>query len=103
MDVKISTIQLHKYFSRLKGLMFKSNLEPQSFYHLKPCGSIHTFLMKVPIDVVFLSEDYHVLSIHRAVGPNRLLWQKGAKSVLESKVGLVDQHGLSIGKQVDLT
>ena len=50
---------------------------------LVPCGDIHTFWMRRPIDVAFLDSSGVVIESHRGVGPNRRLRNRHAKATLE--------------------
>ncbi len=48
-------------FARLAGLMGK-HLSPGEGALLRPCRSVHTFFMKEPIDLLFLSSEGYVLA-----------------------------------------
>lgn len=60
--------------SRLLGLMFQKDLGEFDGLLLQPCNSIHTFFMRFPIDVVFLSANNEVVKVIRAMPPWRLSW-----------------------------
>jgi uncharacterized protein len=47
------------------------------------CASVHTFGMRFPLDLYFLDREGRVLSVKRRVPPRRVVWQRGARSVLE--------------------
>jgi uncharacterized membrane protein (UPF0127 family) len=47
------------------------------------CGSIHTFGMRFPIDVVFLDSAGEPVSRRSAVPPRRVVVERRAASVLE--------------------
>lgn len=72
------------FFSRLKGLMFRSELELGYGCWIIPCMQIHTCFMQTPIDVVYLSGDGVILDVEK----NLLPWKvgkkiKGTQSILE--------------------
>jgi len=47
------------------------------------CASVHTFGMRFPLDIYFLDEEGRVISVRRRVPPRRVVWQRGARNVLE--------------------
>ena len=61
-------------YTRILGLMFKPNMNGMGGLLLNPCNSIHTFFMRFPIDVIFLSQDNKVIKIHRNMVPWRMSW-----------------------------
>lgn len=50
---------------------------------LVPCHDIHTFGMRHPLDIAFISRDGEVLDVHRNVSTMRRLKHKGASLVAE--------------------
>ena len=81
------------FLARLKGLLGRKKIQGGYGLLLKPCGSIHMFFMKFPIDAFFLAGDekgFRVLEIKRNLKPWRLaLAPAGTKAVLETKPGTV--------------
>ena len=67
--------------ARLKGLEWLRR--PGSILVLAPCSDIHTFTMRGPIDVAFVSAGGVVLKACRGVKPRRRLRCKGSVVVLE--------------------
>ncbi len=70
--------------SRMRGLMFRNEIEKDEGIILEPCNSIHTFFMKFPIDVVFINKKNKIIKIYKSLPPWRLtpiVW--GSKKVLE--------------------
>jgi uncharacterized protein len=47
------------------------------------CASVHTFGMRIALDVYFLGSDDEVLDVRRAVPPRRFVAHRGAVAVLE--------------------
>lgn len=86
------------FMTRLKGLMFKKNFNKGEGLIIVPCNNIHTFWMKFPIDVVFLSQDNTVVYVIENLKPNRIspLIRK-AHSVLELPVGTIREANIKIG------
>ena len=67
--------------SRLVGLIGRKTFDGTIM--LVPCCDVHTFGMKGPIDIAFVSGEGIVLETHRHIGPNRRLKNKQAVAVLE--------------------
>jgi uncharacterized membrane protein (UPF0127 family) len=61
-------------YTRVLGLMFKPNMNGMGGLLLNPCNSIHTFFMRFPIDVVFISKDDVVIKVIRSMAPWKMSW-----------------------------
>jgi hypothetical protein len=76
------------FFDRLKGLMFNDDLQDNEGLLIDHCNSIHTFFMKYPIDVVYLSAEDEVLKVSHNMKPWRIgLPVFNARKTLELKSG----------------
>ncbi len=76
------------FFSRLKGLMFSSELPSCDGLLIFPCNSIHTFFMRYSLDVIFLDNQLNVIKIIRDFKPWKMSWiYFKATQVLEMKAG----------------
>lgn len=61
------------FFKKLKGLMFVKNFN----YILKlKCNGIHTFFMKINIDVILTDKNDKILYIYKNLKPNRIILPK---------------------------
>jgi hypothetical protein len=87
-------------WSRMRGLLGRSELPRGEGIYLRPAGSIHTFFMRFPIDVVFVDGDGVVVGVERALKPWRTAWRKGAKAVLELAAGEADARSLTAGQRL---
>lgn len=77
----VTFVVLSSWVERLRGLLgTRVDADPVM---LMRCGSIHTFGMRYPIDVAFVSERGEVLRSMRALAPRRLLASSDAYCVLE--------------------
>ena len=83
--------------ARMRGLLGRSDLPQGEGVLLRPAGSIHTFFMRFPIDVVFLSEDDVVVKVVHRLPPWRAAGMKGARSVLELAAGEAESSGIEVG------
>jgi uncharacterized membrane protein (UPF0127 family) len=69
--------------TRLLGLAFLSREGVGAGLRIPRCRSVHTFGMRFDLDIYFLDAAGQPTSVHRAVPPNRLVWDRRAVAVLE--------------------
>jgi hypothetical protein len=86
--------------ARMRGLLGRSNLPQGEGILLRPAGSIHTFFMRFPIDVVFLNEEGVVVEVVPRLQPWRAAGVKGARSVLELSAGEAESRGIEVGSKL---
>ena len=86
-------------WARLKGLLGLRSFE--GVLVLAPCADVHTFAMRMKIDVAFIDENGLVVRADRDVGPWRRLKAPGAIAVVERQA---DSHApwLSEGAHVGM-
>jgi|LSQX01.1.fsa_nt_gb uncharacterized membrane protein (UPF0127 family) len=60
------------YGERRQGLLGRSSLEEGEGLIIRPCKGVHSFGMKFPIDVAYVSKDGEILHIISPLHPNRL-------------------------------
>ena len=87
-------------FTRMKGLLGRSGLEPGEGLLLRPASSIHMFFMRFPIDVVFLDRELEVRKVVPDLGPWRFAGARGAKSALELPAGEAQRRGIVAGQRL---
>jgi uncharacterized membrane protein (UPF0127 family) len=88
-------------FPRMKGLLGRSGLAPTEGMLIRPAPSIHTFFMRFPIDVVFLSRDGDVLKVASNVGAWRTRSCRKAYAVLELAAGEADRRNITVGDRIE--
>jgi uncharacterized membrane protein (UPF0127 family) len=86
---------------RMKGLLGRKSLEAGEGMLIRPAPSIHTFFMRFPIDVVFLSRKGEVLKIAQHVAPWRARSCRHSYAVLELAAGEAGRRGLAVGDRID--
>lgn len=59
------------FWARLRGLMFRAELPADGGMVIEPNGSVHTFWMRFPIDVIFVDRSDRVVGLVPAMPPNR--------------------------------
>lgn len=69
--------------TRLRGLSRRERSQAGPGLLIPRCASVHTFGMRFPLDLFFLDGEGRVIAVRRRVPPRRVVWQRGAKAVLE--------------------
>lgn len=87
--------------SRRRGLLGRNGLDVGHGLLITPCGSVHTFFMRFPIDVVFLDRDRRVRKVVERLRPGRLAWGGWrAWQTLELAAGAIAAAGLRRGDRL---
>ncbi|MFD8716685.1 DUF192 domain-containing protein [Streptomyces sp. NPDC059629] len=86
------------YRARTKGLLGRDGLEGAIL--LSPANGIHTFRMRIPIDVAYLDRRLTVIAV-RTMRPGRLgLPRLRSRHVLEAEAGAMAAWGVETGTRV---
>ncbi|KUM94107.1 hypothetical protein AQI88_23395 [Streptomyces cellostaticus] len=100
-DGAVLTVPLEistSYRARTKGLLGRDALDGAML--LSPASGVHTFGMRIPIDVAYLDRRLTVLAV-RTMQPGRLGRPRlRARHVLEAEAGAMAEWGLDVGVQV---
>jgi uncharacterized membrane protein (UPF0127 family) len=86
---------------RRTGLLKHTGLKPGEGLWIAPCEGVHTFGMKFPIDVLFLSKKKQVLKARPDMVKGRIAFSLRAYSVLELPAGTLAQTGTVAGDQLE--
>lgn len=86
---------------RNTGLLKHLKLDPGEGL-LIPTQAVHTFRMKFPIDVAFLSRQRKVLKIRAGMERGRIAVSLLAHSVLELPAGTLAASGTAVGDQLKI-
>jgi uncharacterized membrane protein (UPF0127 family) len=81
--------------------MGRAELPAGSALILEPNGSVHTFWMRFPIDVIFTDRTGRVVGLRAAMPPNRPYagaWR--AHRTIELPAGVIDASGTQPGDQL---
>jgi len=90
------------FYSRFVGLMGRRELPFGDALWIDPCNSIHTFFMRIPIDVLLLDRDLRVVKAFHALVPWRMtLIYRKARTVLELPAGTLAASQTAEGDQLD--
>lgn len=88
------------YRARRKGLLGRRSVDGAIL--LTPANSIHTFRMRIPIDVAYLDRGLNVVAV-RTMRPGRLgLPRPRSRHVLEAEAGAMAGWGLKVGARVEI-
>jgi uncharacterized protein len=94
------------FWARGRGLMGRAAL-PQGFaLVIYPGSSIHTFFMRLPIDVLFVDREHRVVGLREAMPPGRPAagvapWR--GRYVIEMPAGVIAATGTQLGDQLIVT
>ncbi|MCO7223835.1 DUF192 domain-containing protein [Pleionea sp. CnH1-48] len=88
------------FLQRAKGLLGRTELGVKEGMFFKDCASIHMFGMKIPLDIVFLNEEYEVVKVVESLQPYRMAASKNAKHVIEFKDGFVKSQNIVFGEKL---
>ena len=85
--------------ARSRGLLGKKQFEGALL--LRRTRSVHTFGMRITIDVAFLSDDLHVIAT-TTMPPYRIaLPRRGGRAVLEAQAGAFERWKLVPGDELE--
>lgn len=97
----LTLVRAASYWERLVGLIGRTHLPPDEGFVIEPCGSIHTFFMRMPIDVLFLDAQGAVLRTVANVRPWRAyVGCAKARSVVELAAGTIERRGIKVGDRI---
>lgn len=86
--------------TRRKGLLGRDGLADGEGLWIVPCESVHTFFMRFPIDLLYLSRDLKVKKVCHAVKPWRLSACLTAHSLIELPAGTLRRTGTRKGDRI---
>jgi uncharacterized protein len=88
--------------SRRKGLLGRDQLAETTGIVIAPTSAVHTFFMRFPIDIVFVTRAGRVLKIRNAVPARRIAIAVRAFAVVELAAGCAARQGLRLGDFVSV-
>lgn len=81
---------------RAWGLLGRSTMAPDEAMIFPGCNSVHTWFMRIPIDIVFLSGG-GVVKVAAEVPPFRMVGAPEADAVVELRAGQAQACGIATG------
>lgn len=83
------------------GLMGRKHLSDEEAIVFPKCNSIHTFFMRIPIDVLFVSESGEVVRRLEALKPWKLVLPvKGAVHTIELGAKTAERKEIRVGDKL---
>jgi uncharacterized membrane protein (UPF0127 family) len=83
--------------ARRRGLLGRGGLDDGTALVLAPCSAIHTWFMRFPIDVVFVTRAGEVVAVRSGVRPWRIAVSPGAFAAIEVRAGAAARGGIRPG------
>jgi uncharacterized membrane protein (UPF0127 family) len=84
--------------TRMRGLIGRRILGRGEGLVIGPCSGVHTFFMRMPLDVVFLNRHNQVVcSVSGLPTWAMLPWVRGAARAIELPVGTIHESRTAIG------
>ncbi|WP_053914477.1 DUF192 domain-containing protein [Streptomyces sp. SCSIO 75703] len=97
-EVRVPLEVAASYRARTRGLLGRDTVEGAML--LTPAGGVHTFRMRMPIDVAYLDRRFTVLAV-RTMAPGRLGRPRlRSRHVLEAAAGAMAGWGVRTGVRV---
>ena len=88
--------------TRRRGLLGRDGLPSGHALLIAPCSSIHTWFMRFPIDVIFVTRDGLVLKTRAAIPAWKMAFGWAAYATVELPAGAVAQAGVAAGDRLEL-
>lgn len=89
------------FWRRAKGLMGRDHLSAGRGVVLIPCNSVHSMLMRFPIDVIHVARDGTVLKTITSLLPFRLgPIVRGSQCTIELPAGTISRTGTCVGDRI---
>ena len=86
------------FLDQLIGLIGRKTLKRIQGLWLSPCNGIHTFGMRIPLDVIVLDDKGKILAVVKHLNPWRALMPtRGGCSVIELVAGNLSDKKISVG------
>lgn len=87
---------------RRKGLLGRDGLVPGQALIIAPTNLVHTFTMRFPIDILFVSRDGRVIKVRQAVPPRRIAGAWRGFAVIECAAGQLEGSGTRAGDSIEV-
>ena len=88
--------------TRRKGLLGRESVPGDFALVIAPSNAVHTWFMRMPLDLIFVTRSGTVTKTCCGVKPWRVAGSLRAFAVIEAAHGLIDRHGVVPGDVVAL-
>ena len=86
--------------TRKRGLLGRDSLADGSGLVIAPTNAVHTFFMRFPIDILFVTKAGEVVKVREAVPAWRMVGSFRGYAVIELAAGGAARAGLKVGDRV---
>jgi uncharacterized membrane protein (UPF0127 family) len=91
------------FFTRSVGLLSRKSISDTEALIIKPCCSIHTFIMKFTIDVLFVNKKNEIVALYENMEPWRILpIHFSSHYVIELSAGQISAKNIQKGDIINL-
>jgi uncharacterized protein len=81
-------------WTRLRGLLGRPEPEEGEGLLIVPCGGVHMYGMRYPLDVLLLDRERRVVALYPGLAPGkRTRMHRGARFALELRAGQIERTG----------
>ena len=87
--------------SRRQGLLGRTSFDDEALI-IAPCSAVHTFFMRIPLDVIFTDRSGLVMRCSPHVRPWRLAGTLTAFAAIELPAGTIERSGTARGHRIEL-
>lgn len=100
-SINLSVTVADTFWKRFRGWVGREEIRHEEALLISGCRRVHTFFMRVPIDVVYLDDAAKVVAVIEALRPWRISPHiPGTRDCLELKAGRARQIGLTPGVRI---
>lgn len=97
-------VRADRMLARMRGLLWRKELNPNEGLWITPCNSIHMFFMRFSIDAIFVDEHLQIVRVCENLATWRMArGGKYAHSVLELRAGKAAFFNLRVGDRLEIT
>lgn len=90
----------YTFWQRTIGFLGRRTLSSDHGLLLTKCNFIHTFGMRFPIDIVFLNDEFQILSITSYLEPWHIKTCRNANNALELSAGMASLLNLHLNESI---
>jgi uncharacterized membrane protein (UPF0127 family) len=87
--------------SRRRGLLGRTEMHDEALI-IAPCSAVHTFFMRMAIDILFVARDGRVTRAVHALPPWRLAASPRAFATIEMAAGTIARTGTAAGHVISI-
>ncbi|HVA36373.1 MAG TPA: DUF192 domain-containing protein [Candidatus Dormibacteraeota bacterium] len=89
-------------WTRLRGMLLPEAMDDDAGIWLADCWLIHTLGARLPLDVLFLDAIERVVRVAPHVRRGRVLWCRGARTVVALSAGAIARNDVLAGDRLAL-